>query len=37
VTLVHKGTIMKFAEGAFKNWGYELAQKEFGAKEIGGD
>ncbi len=34
VTLVHKGNIMKFTEGAFKQWGYELAQKEFGAKEI---
>jgi isocitrate dehydrogenase len=31
VTLVHKGNIMKFTEGAFKNWGYELARKEFGA------
>ncbi len=29
VTLVHKGNIMKYTEGAFKNWGYELAQKEF--------
>lgn len=36
VTLVHKGNIMKFTEGAFKNWGYELAKKEFGATEIGG-
>ena len=36
VTLVHKGNIMKFTEGAFKSWGYELAQKEFGAKEIDG-
>lgn len=34
VTLVHKGNIMKFTEGAFKNWGYELAQQEFGAEEI---
>ncbi|WP_026560834.1 NADP-dependent isocitrate dehydrogenase [Bacillus sp. J37] len=32
VTLVHKGNIMKFTEGAFKNWGYELAEKEFGDK-----
>ncbi|MGF2617357.1 NADP-dependent isocitrate dehydrogenase [Rossellomorea vietnamensis] len=32
VTLVHKGNIMKFTEGAFKNWGYELAEKEFGEK-----
>jgi isocitrate dehydrogenase len=31
VTLVHKGNIMKFTEGAFKNWGYELAREEFGA------
>lgn len=30
VTLVHKGNIMKFTEGAFKNWGYELADQEFG-------
>ena len=30
VTLVHKGNIMKFTEGAFRNWGYELAEKEFG-------
>ena len=29
VTIVHKGNIMKFTEGAFKNWGYELAQREF--------
>ncbi len=36
VTLVHKGNIMKFTEGAFKNWGYELAQEEFGAEEIDG-
>jgi isocitrate dehydrogenase len=32
VTLVHKGNIMKFTEGAFRNWGYALAEKEFGAK-----
>ena len=32
VTLVHKGNIMKFTEGAFKTWGYELAEKEFGNK-----
>ncbi|PFG05430.1 NADP-dependent isocitrate dehydrogenase [Bacillus sp. es.034] len=32
VTLVHKGNIMKFTEGAFKNWGYEIAEKEFGDK-----
>ncbi|MEB3750191.1 MULTISPECIES: NADP-dependent isocitrate dehydrogenase [Geobacillus] len=32
VTLVHKGNIMKFTEGAFKNWGYELAEEEFADK-----
>ena len=32
VTLVHKGNIMKYTEGAFKNWGHELAEKEFGDK-----
>jgi isocitrate dehydrogenase len=32
LTLVHKGNIMKFTEGAFKNWGYELAEQEFGDK-----
>ena len=36
VTLVHKGNIMKFTEGAFKNWGYGLARDEFGAREIEG-
>ncbi|MFP3874449.1 MAG: NADP-dependent isocitrate dehydrogenase [Thiohalophilus sp.] len=36
VTLVHKGNIMKFTEGAFKQWGYDLAQREFGAGEIDG-
>ncbi len=36
VTLVHKGNIMKFTEGAFKEWGYELAKSEFGATEIDG-
>ena len=35
VTLVHKGNIMKFTEGAFRNWGYQLARDEFGATEIG--
>jgi isocitrate dehydrogenase len=35
VTLVHKGNIMKFTEGGFKSWGYELAKAEFGAQEIG--
>ncbi len=34
VTLVHKGNIMKFTEGAFKNWGYELAAEEFGDQTI---
>ncbi len=34
VTLVHKGNIMKFTEGAFKSYGYELAKSEFGAQEI---
>ena len=36
VTLVHKGNIMKFTEGAFRDWGYELASTEFGAKPIDG-
>src|SRR2546427_6816751 len=36
VTLVHKGNIMKFTEGAFRDWGYEVAKQYFGAKEIGG-
>ncbi|MEO8140271.1 MAG: isocitrate/isopropylmalate family dehydrogenase, partial [Gemmatimonadota bacterium] len=36
VTLVHKGNIMKFTEGAFRDWGYELAKQEFGAVEIDG-
>lgn len=35
VTLVHKGNIMKFTEGAFRDWGYALAKEEFGAEEIG--
>ena len=35
VTLVHKGNIMKFTEGGFKKWGYELAAREFGATLIG--
>ncbi len=35
VTLVHKGNIMKFTEGGFRDWGYELAIKEFGAERIG--
>jgi isocitrate dehydrogenase len=42
VTLVHKGNIMKFTEGAFRNWGYEVAKEEFGDRtvsweECGGD
>ena len=36
VALVHKGNIMKFTEGAFRDWGYALAQNEFGAKPIDG-
>ncbi len=36
VTIVHKGNIMKFTEGAFRDWGYDLARKEFGAVEIDG-
>jgi isocitrate dehydrogenase len=36
VTLVHKGNIMKFTEGGFKSWGYELAAEEFGAKLLDG-
>jgi isocitrate dehydrogenase len=36
VTIVHKGNIMKFTEGGFKNWGYELAKEEFGAVELDG-
>ncbi|QZA81782.1 NADP-dependent isocitrate dehydrogenase [Deefgea piscis] len=36
VTLVHKGNIMKFTEGMFRTWGYELAKNEFGAVEIDG-
>jgi isocitrate dehydrogenase len=36
VTLVHKGNIMKFTEGGFRDWGYELAKKEFGAKDLDG-
>ena len=37
VTLVHKGNIMKFTEGAFRNWGYELAKEEFGDVTISED
>ncbi|MGM0914924.1 MAG: NADP-dependent isocitrate dehydrogenase [Pseudomonadota bacterium] len=36
LTLVHKGNIMKFTEGAFKDWGYELAREEFGAELLNG-
>ncbi len=36
VTIAHKGNIMKFTEGGFKNWGYEVAKEEFGAVEIDG-
>ena len=36
VTLVHKGNIMKFTEGAFREWGYEVAKREFGAVEMDG-
>ena len=35
VTIVHKGNIMKFTEGAFRDWGYELAKEEFGDRTIG--
>jgi isocitrate dehydrogenase len=36
VTFVHKGNIMKYTEGAFRDWGYDVAKKEFGAVEIDG-
>ena len=36
VTITHKGNIMKFTEGGFRDWGYELAKQEFGAVEIDG-
>lgn len=36
VTLVHKGNIMKFTEGAFKQWGYDLAEQEFSAQPVDG-
>ena len=36
VTLVHKGNIMKFTEGGFRDWGYDLAKREFGAVELDG-
>jgi len=36
ITLVHKGNIMKYTEGAFRDWGYQLVKKEFGAAELDG-
>src|SRR5215470_1239177 len=36
VTIVHKGNIMKYTEGAFRDWGYDLAKREFGAVELDG-
>ena len=36
VTLVHKGNIMKFTEGAFRDWGYEVARKHFGSRDLDG-
>jgi len=36
VTIVHKGNIMKYTEGAFRDWGYEVAKREFGAVELDG-
>ena len=36
LTLVHKGNIMKFTEGGFRDWGYQLAKEEFGAVEVDG-
>ena len=36
VTLVHKGNIMKFTEGAFRDWGYQVAKEEFGAQDLDG-
>ena len=36
VTLVHKGNIMKFTEGAFRDWGYELAKEEYGSEDLDG-
>ena len=36
ITLVHKGNIMKFTEGKFKEWGYALAKREFGANDLDG-
>jgi isocitrate dehydrogenase len=37
VTLVHKGNIMKFTEGAFRDWGYELVRREYGGRAVGWD
>src|SRR5690606_25765816 len=37
VTLVHKGNIMKFTEGAFRSWGYEVAKEEFGDQTVSWD
>ena len=36
VTLVHKGNIMKFTEGAFRDWGYEIAKNEYGSEDLDG-
>ena len=36
LTLVHKGNIMKFTEGAFRDWGYDLARREYGAEDLDG-
>jgi len=36
VTLVHKGNIMKYTEGSFRDWGYQLAKEEFGAEDLDG-
>ncbi len=36
VTLVHKGNIMKYTEGAFRDWGYQVAKEEFGSKDLDG-
>ena len=36
VTLVHKGNIMKFTEGAFRDWGYEVAKEEYGSEDLDG-
>ena len=36
ITLVHKGNIMKFTEGAFRDWGYQVAKEEFGSKDLDG-